>query len=103
MRSPTRGARTALRLVSYASILALWIVGARLLGSNVLPGPGETFAFILREADRGVLLPHLWITAQRVLAAFVVGMLLGTVLGAAMGLSRRADDLLQGWLVVTLT
>lgn len=103
MRSPNRGARTALRLVSYASIFLLWVVGARLLGSNVLPGPGETFAFVAREVARGVLLPNLWITAQRVLTAFAVGTLAGTLLGAAMGSSRRVDDLLQGWLVVALT
>ncbi len=103
MRSPTRGARTALRLVSYASIAGLWLVGGRVLGPNVLPGPVETFAFILREAERGVLVPNLVVTAQRVLTAFVIGMLAGTALGAAMGLSRKVDDLLQAWLVVALT
>src|SRR5690606_10508688 len=46
---------------------------------------------------------HLWITTQRVVVAFVVGMIFGVILGAAMGLSRRFDNLFQGWLIVALT
>ena len=96
------GVSTALRLVSYASLLALWAYGSQAMGS-ILPGPLETLRFIAREYERGTLLFHLWITTQRVLIAFVVALGSGIAIGAAMGLSRRVDDLLQGWLITTLT
>ena len=96
------GVSTALRLVSYASLIALWAYGANALGA-VLPGPLETLRFIAREYERGTLLFHLWVTTQRVLVAFAIALSSGVALGAVMGLSRRADDLLQGWLITTLT
>lgn len=96
------GISAALQLVSYGSLILLWLIGSRVLGS-ILPGPVETLQFIGRELERGTLLSHLWITAQRVLISFLAAMVVGVVVGAAMGMSRRIDDLLQGWLVVTLT
>ncbi len=96
------GVNSALQLVSYGSLLALWLIGAQLL-PNLLPGPVETLRFVIRELERGTLISHLWITTQRVLVAFIVAMLVGVALGAAMGLSRRIDNLLQGWLIVALT
>jgi len=96
------GVSTALRLVSYASLIAVWAYGAHVLGA-ILPGPIETLRFIAREYERGTLLFHLWITTQRVLVAFLIALASGIALGAAMGLSRRVDDLLQGWLIATLT
>ncbi len=91
-----------LTLASYLSLLLLWIVGARAM-PTVIPGPVETLQFVAREYERGVLLGHLWITTQRVLSAFAVAMVIGVAAGAAMGASKRVDDLLQGWLVVLLT
>lgn len=96
------GVSTALRLVSYLSLLGLWIVGANVLGS-FLPGPVETLRFVAREYERGTLLLHLGITTQRVVVAFMIALTAGVAIGAAMGLSKRVDDLLQGWLIVTLT
>src|SRR5688572_30127145 len=96
------GIGLGLMLVSYLSLLLLWIVAANVL-PNLIPGPIETLEFVAREYRRGVLLGHLWITAQRVLIAFVIAMVLGVAAGAAMGASKRIDQLLQGWLVVLLT
>jgi len=96
------GEGVALQVVSYGSLLLLWILGSRALG-EILPGPVETFTFAVREFQRGALMHHLWITTQRVLSSFAIAMVAGIVLGAAMGLSRRLDDLLQGWLITSLT
>lgn len=96
------GIGVTLTLVSYLSLLLLWLLAARLL-PNLIPGPIETLEFVAREYRRGVLLGHLWITAQRVLIAFFIAMVAGVAIGAAMGASKRVDDLLQGWLVVLLT
>ncbi|MDA0699898.1 MAG: ABC transporter permease subunit [bacterium] len=82
--------------------MILWTLGARALG-EILPGPLDTFAFIVREYERGALTHHLWITTRRVLIAFTVALVAGVAIGMAMGLLRRVDDLLQGWLITTLT
>jgi NitT/TauT family transport system permease protein len=96
------GIGAVLRLLSYGSLLVIWAVAAETWGA-LLPSPAETLRFVVREYERGALLHHLWITTQRVLVAFVIALGSGITLGAAMGLSRRVDDLLQGWLIVTLT
>lgn len=89
--------------MSYASILIAWIVAAAVLPAAFMPGPLETLRFIVREYERGVLVMHLWATAQRVLIAFGIGIVIGVMTGAAMGLSGRVDRLLQAWLIAGLT
>ncbi len=101
-RSAGAGVGPWLTLASYLSLLALWLVGARLV-PHIIPGPVETLEFVVHEYRRGVLLGHLWVTTQRVISAFAIGMVVGVAAGAAMGASKRVDDLLQGWLVVLLT
>ena len=96
------GLTTALRFVSYGSLLLLWIIGSRTMG-EVLPGPLEVLGFVGREIENGRLAFHVWITTRRVLIAFAIALTAGVALGALMGRSKRADDLLQGWLIVTLT
>ncbi len=96
------GLSTALRFVSYGSLLLLWVVGSRTMG-EILPGPVEVFSFIGREIENGRLAFHVGITTRRVLIAFTIALVAGVGLGALMGRSKRADDLLQGWLIVTLT
>jgi len=91
-----------LTLASYLSLLLVWVLAAR-AAPNLIPGPVETLQFVAREYQRGVLIKHLFVTTQRVLSAFAVGMVIGVAAGAAMGASKRVDDLLQGWLVVLLT
>jgi len=73
------------------------------LPSELMPGPLETARFVVRQIERGVLWMHLWATARRVLIAFTFGMTIGVVTGAAMGLSRTVDRVLQGWLIAGLT
>ena len=105
----TRAARSernltlGLKLLSYGSLVLLWVVLSAALGSNVLPGPLDTLAFIVREFERGALTHHLWITTQRVLVAFTVAMVVGVTVGAAMGSSKRFDATFEGWLITGLT
>src|SRR5690606_32694338 len=101
-RSGGAGVGPWLTLASYLSLLLVWVLAAR-AAPNLIPGPVETLQFVAREYQRGVLIKHLLVTTQRVLSAFAVGMVLGVAAGAAMGASKRVDDLLQGWLVVFLT
>jgi len=101
-RSGGAGVGPWLTLASYLSLLLVWVLAAR-AAPNLIPGPVETLHFVAREYQRGVLIKHLLVTTQRVLSAFAVGMVIGVAAGAAMGASKRVDDLLQGWLVVLLT
>jgi NitT/TauT family transport system permease protein len=98
-----RRSRFLFRLLSVLSILAVWIIGSRIFGSTVLPGPLDTLAFLLREYDRGALFFHIGATMNRVLIAFLVAMPVGVLLGAAMGFSRAVDSALEAWLVTGLT
>ena len=101
-RSGGAGVGPWLTLASYLSLLLVWVLAAR-AAPNLIPGPVETLEFVAREYQRAVLIKHLLVTTQRVLSAFAVGMVIGVAAGAAMGASKRVDDLLQGWLVVLLT
>ena len=87
----------------YLSILAAWLIASALLPSSLMPGPIATVEFIAKEFARGAMIEHLWATARRVVVAFAAGMGFGVVLGAAMGISRSVDQLLQGWLIAGLT
>lgn len=98
-----RARRAVFKALSYLSILGVWFVAAAVMDSDLMPGPLVTLEFIAHEFGRGVLLMHLWATVQRVLIAFTIALLLGVGIGAGMGLSKRIDDLLEGWLVAGLT
>jgi NitT/TauT family transport system permease protein len=98
-----RNLALGLKLLSYGSLVLLWVVLSAVLGSNVLPGPLETLAFMVREFERGALTHHLWITTQRVLLAFTIAMVVGVTVGAAMGSSKRFDATFEGWLITGLT
>ncbi len=94
---------TLLRLASLLLLVGCWIGAAALLGPNILPGPLATVAFAWRELLSGELFFHVAVTMRRVLIAFVVAMVLGTFLGALVGISKRFDALFSAWLVFGLT
>lgn len=91
------------RLLSVLSLVGAWVLAAALLSPTVLPGPLETLAFGWRELRSGELTFHLAVTMRRVLIAFGVSMIVGTLLGALVGVSRVLDRLLSAWLVFGLT
>lgn len=91
------------RLLSLISLLGAWIVAAAVLSPNVMPGPLDTLAFSWRELQRGELLFHLGMTMRRVLIAFGVAMVAGTLLGALVGALKPLDKLLSAWIIFGLT
>lgn len=93
----------ALRLLSFASILALWLLLTAALGTRVLPGPLVTLDFLAQQFERGALTFHIWATMKRVLLAFGLALVIGIAAGVAMGASRRFDQLLEAWLLIGLT
>ena len=111
LAAQTAGARTtsqwlasdgALRLYSLLGFLLLWQVAAVLAASSLLPLPSTVFGRIGEETLSLVLPNHLAVTLGRVSVAFVLAMLIGSIIGMAMGRWRLLDRLLDGWLVLGL-
>jgi NitT/TauT family transport system permease protein len=92
----------ALRLYSLLGFLLLWQVAAVLAASSLLPLPSTVFGRIGEETLSLALPNHLAVTLGRVSVAFVLAMLIGALIGMAMGRWRLLDRLLDGWLVLGL-
>lgn len=97
-----RLAGVAARLVSLLALLVIWEVAARMANGPLLPSPGAVFAFIVAETQRGDLIANVGITLWRVAAAFGVAMLIGSIIGVALGRWRRANAAFDVWLLVLL-
>jgi NitT/TauT family transport system permease protein len=92
----------ALRLGSIALLLVLWSAGSHFGGVRLLPGPQAVGLAIIQEARSGALAFNLGVTLARVAASFTIAMVLGTVIGLAMGRVPLADRLGDPWLIVLL-
>src|SRR5262249_61793401 len=64
--------------------------------------PGAVLNYIWDESVHGDLLTELGITLWRVAASFVVAMLIGSVIGLAMGEMPALNRVLDPWLIVLL-
>jgi NitT/TauT family transport system permease protein len=94
---------TTIRGLSMLSVLAAWWLGAWFAGSpQLLPGPARVVAFAWRETLDGALPANIGFTVARVIAAFAVAMLAGSVAGYLAGRSRRVDAVLDPWVVIAL-
>lgn len=90
------------RIVSLCLFVALWQVGALLLGPRYLPEPVAVAATLLAEARSGALAFNLGVTLARVLAGFSLAMVIGSALGVALGRLTWLDRLVDPWLVIVL-
>jgi len=90
------------RVASIVLLLAAWFAGSHALGARLLPEPQTVGLAILQEARSGALAFNLGITLARVAVSFVIAMVLGTMLGLAMGRVALFDRLVDSWLVVLL-
>lgn len=95
-------ARLTVTLLSMAALLACWAILAVTLDDNSLPAPWEVGEALLRELRAGDLLYHLGATLLRVAAAFLIAMLIGSVIGITLGLSETANRLFDPWLIFLL-
>jgi NitT/TauT family transport system permease protein len=91
----------AYRLAGLAAFLAIWFLASRNAGP-LLPSPAQVAVFLWRETADGELLRQMGATLARVLAAFLLAMIVGGVGGYAMGRSARANALGDPWLVILL-
>ena len=107
-RAPTtqgRWARTAPALTVIASLVGLfllWSLVAALWPSRAFPPPSQVWTVLVKDTLSGELPYNLAITLARVVAAFAVAMVIGSAIGIMLGISRRADQFFNVWLVLFL-
>lgn len=82
--------------------ILVWYVAAEIAQSRLLPGPGAVVEYIYDETVHGNMVFELGITLWRVVASFVVAMVIGSALGLAMGQLTGLDRALDPWLIVFL-
>jgi sulfonate transport system permease protein len=97
-RSDIRGLiRRTQGLLVPAVLVIVWeaIVRAGWVSPHLLPPPSELVTTLADLAGNGTLLGHIGISSLRVLIGFFIGAGLAVVVGAAVGLSRRTEALLD--------
>lgn len=102
MKTGERIGKAGWWLLSLAAMILLWIIASALSDPQTMPGPLRVFAVAGRELASGELLWHVGATLLRVIGAFVIAMALGVAIGIFMGMNRKADRLLDLWLVFFL-
>jgi NitT/TauT family transport system permease protein len=93
----------ALKLLSVALALAAWSAVSALLPPGLFPGPFRTSVVLWQNVLDGEVGHHLAMTLLRVTGGFVLAMLIGVPVGVIMGLYRRAERILDVWVMVGLT
>ena len=90
------------RVLVIAGFVLLWQVLAWWLQSRALPGPLAVVETLLEQLFNGQLLFHLGVTLLRVIASFVLAMLVGVALGILMGSRQLWNELLDVLIILAL-
>lgn len=90
------------RVLVIAGFVLLWQVLAWWLQSRALPGPLAVVETLLEQLFNGQLLFHLGVTLLRVIASFVLAMLVGVALGILMGSRPLWNELLDVLIILAL-
>jgi sulfonate transport system permease protein len=92
-----RSVRVAVGLVLPVLLLAFWewVTSTGRVAPYILPAPSSVWTAATDLHARGLLLPYVAISTQRVLIGFVIGAALGLAVGSVVGLSRMAGALLE--------
>ncbi len=90
-------------MLSLLAFILLWWVGARLAANpQLLPTPGHVLALAWHEVLDGALPLNVGITLARVLAAFAVAMIIGSITGYLAGIWPRLNAFVDPWMVIAL-
>ncbi|NMM37457.1 MAG: ABC transporter permease [Glaciimonas sp.] len=90
------------RILPVFLFVCMWQVLATMLESTTLPSPTAVISTLWQEMYAGDLLFHLGMTLRRVAISFVAAMLIGVALGILMGASKNWDRLLDAFLILGL-
>jgi len=88
--------------LSLGALLVFWQLVSMLAEVRALPPPLEVFRVLVAALADGELLYHLAITMGRVVASFLLAMLIGVPIGIVMGRSKPVDRFFDGWLILFL-
>jgi NitT/TauT family transport system permease protein len=90
-------------LLSLLAFVLIWWIGAYLAADpQMLPAPDRVLALAWHETLNGALPLNVGITMARVLAAFAIAMVVGSVAGYVAGRRPRIDALIDPWMVIAL-
>jgi NitT/TauT family transport system permease protein len=89
-------------IISVVGFVLVWFIAAEIAQSRLLPGPAAVLQYIYEETVHGDLLTELGITLWRVVASYVVAMVIGSAIGLAMGQMPVLNRALDPWLIVLL-
>ena len=95
-------ARLVWSLGSLAALILIWELAALYLQSRLFPGPADVLRAMLEELSTGALTHHVGATLARVVVSFVLAMLVGSMIGLALGRSATADRFFDSWLIFFL-
>lgn len=89
--------------ISLIGFLLLWaLVSGLVRDPDLLPSPTVVAAIFWKETVSGELPFHMFATLSRVVAAFVLAMTIGSVLGIAAGRSVGFGSWVNPWLIIFL-
>ena len=97
-----RRARLAWSALSIIVFLAVWQGVAAFADPRLLPGPARVGAALVDAASDGALFVNVGITLARVLASFVLAMVVGAAIGIALGRIPLLDRMFDSWLILFL-
>jgi len=89
-------------VISLAGLGLIWAFAAALWPSRAFPPPADVWEVLLRDGASGELAFHLGTTLARVAAAFVVAMLVGSVIGVILGSQMRWVEFFDPWVILFL-
>lgn len=89
--------RTLRRIASPLVVLAVWefVSRTKLVDPLLLPAPSTVFAEMWRMLLDGTLIVDTWASLRRILMGFSISAVISVVIGALMGRSEFADDVLD--------
>lgn len=100
------------RILFPITVLVVWTLLALALDERIFPAPTKVFVFMWDELTLNTLLEtgiastnvyeQFGITLGRLLVGFTLAMVIGTVIGLAMGLSRKVDAFFHDWVMAIL-
>jgi NitT/TauT family transport system permease protein len=108
LRAPLTG-----RLLFPLVALAFWLISIEVIRSiwpfavDILPTPWRVARFMWAEITLDTVAPAnlyatFWVSLRRLVIGFAIAMVLGSVIGTAMGLSKSANAFFNDWTVAVL-
>ena len=92
-----------LKLASLFAALLFWWAVSLTVPANILPGPVDTVQTLVKEIAGGQVTMDVAVTLLRVVGGLVLALAMGVPIGVLMGINRRAEEVLDIWIMVGLT